>query len=53
MLRIDKGSLGGAPLLGIYAFINMRVVIIHYIYYERSYFSLFNDIFDILIDRKL
>ena len=26
----------------------MRVVLLHDTYYERSYFSLFNDIFDII-----
>ena len=50
-LRIDKGSLVSALHLGT-RIKTMRVEMIYGTYYERSYFSLFNCMFDILIGRE-
>ena len=47
-LRIDKGYLRGALYL-VRRFITMIGIIVYYTYSERAYFSLFNDVYIILI----
>ena len=51
-LRIDKGYQRGALNLA-RRFKTMIDVIIYYRYSERVYFSLFNDVYLILIDQDL
>ena len=51
-LRIDKGYRRGALHLA-RRFITMIDVIVYYIYTESVYFSLFNDVYMILIDQHL
>ena len=52
ILRIDTGSLG-AHCIQVHTFLTKIVVMVYHTYYERSHFSLFDDIFVILIYLKL
>ena len=53
VLMIDKGSPGGALHLGKFIQNHESCILLHHTYYERSHVSPFNDIFGILIGRKL
>ena len=52
LLRIDTGSLS-THCIQIHNFLAMIVVMVYYTYYESLHFSLFDDIFVILINLKL